>query len=633
MKTFTPKNSYLRVATATPAVRIADTNFNYRHIKRLYLQAVAQHVSLVAFPELCITGYSLGDTVRQNALLAEASLTLVKLAKLTTGNETAMVVGLPYRHNGRLYNVVALVADGNVCGMVTKTNLPNYAEFYEQRWYQPYSGSTSTIVNSKAVPFGQNLLFTVDGISVGIEICEDVWVPNQPSRELTNAGALIIINPSASPELVGKAAYRRELIRMTSAVERCAYIYAGADWTESTTDIVMGGHALITENGSILAERQPFTAGRQLMIADIDIDHLSHDRIQDTTRSNLSEMVQIETGIIRTQTDLQRRVPKSYFLPEYESAAQRSERLASIITIQAHGLARRLIATQSQKIVLGLSGGLDSTLALLVAYESSRILKKPAWDFIHAITMPSLASSHKTQSNAVTLAKTLGVHSATIPISNLTLAQLKALQHEGEQDITYENVQARTRTMLLFNYANQHGGLVLGTGDLSELALGWCTFGGDHLSNYNVNGSIPKTLVRDLVQYCADLSEFRASKSVLEAIIATPISPELTTTKKGELSQTTESLIGPYELHDFFLYHVLRYGDAPAKILFLANKAFTGQYSETVIGSWLALFYERFARSQFKRSTLPDGPKIGSVSLSPRGDWRMPSDMSDALWK
>jgi NAD+ synthase (glutamine-hydrolysing) len=629
---FTPANSYLRVATATPEVSIGNVRTNVATITALYMQACTQNSSLVVFPELCLTGYSLGDTVRQQTLLASARAGLLELAKTTTGTNTAMIVGLPFSHNGRLYNAAAMLAGGKVRGIATKTNLPNYSEFYEQRWYQSFAGTTTTEFAGAVIPFGQGLLFTIGGIEVGIEICEDIWVADQPSRKLSAAGALLIVNPSASPELVGKSGYRAELVRMTSAAQRVAYIYSGADWTESTTDIVMGGHALIAENGSTLAERVPFTQEARLLIADVDIDHIRHDRLQDSTKGEEASATVIDCKIKREQTDCLRRTQKSYFLPESESAEQRTARLERIFAIQAHGLARRLLATKSSHIVLGLSGGLDSTLALLVAARAADILQKKPYDFIHALTMPGPASSNRTQNNAVKLAKQLGVRSKTIGITDIANVERQALEHNGEQDITYENIQARARTTLLFNYANKVGGIVLGTGDLSELALGWCTFNGDHMSHYNVNASVPKTLIRDIVSYAANLPVNSAAKAVLNDIVATPISPELTTTTKKGISQQTESLVGPYILHDFFVFHVLRYGDNPAKIAYLANRAFAGVYTQAEVEKWLTVFYERFANNQFKRSVMPDGPKVGSVSLSPRGDWRMPSDMQSALW-
>lgn len=629
---FEPATSYLRVATATPKVAIGNVRTNVREISNLYAHASARSASLVVFPELCLTGYSLGDTVRQQTLLASARAGLLQLAKITAGTQTAMVVGLPFEHNERLYNCAALLAGGKVRGLITKTNLPNYGEFYEQRWYQSFNGTTVTQLEHTEVPFGQGLLFTVGGVNVGIEICEDIWVADQPSRKLSAAGALIIANPSASPELVGKSGYRAELVRMTSAAQRIAYVYSGADWTESTTDIVMGGHALIAENGSMLAERAPFTQDARLLVADVDIDHIRHDRLQDTTKAEEATATVIDCEVKRTQTDCLRRIQKSYFLPENESNEQRSTRLERIFAIQAHGLARRLLATKSSHIVLGLSGGLDSTLALLVATRAADILQKDPHDFIHALTMPGPASSDRTQSNAIKLAEQLGVTSKTIAISDIASTERHALEHSGQQDITYENIQARARTTLLFNYANKVGGIVLGTGDLSELALGWCTFNGDHMSHYNVNASVPKTLIRDIVGYAAQLPANKAAKTVLDDIIATPISPELTTTTQTGISQQTESLVGPYVLHDFFVYHVLRYGDSPAKIAHLATRAFADEFSKSEITKWLTVFYERFANNQFKRSVMPDGPKVGSVSLSPRGDWRMPSDMQSALW-
>ncbi len=631
-RTYDPTKSYLRVATATPEVAIGDSTANEQAIIALFSEAVKKHVSLVTFPELCITGYSLGDTVRQTALLDSALNSLTRLAEITKNISTAMVVGLPMTHNDRLYNVAALLADGQVKGFVTKSNLPNYGEFYEQRWYQSFTGTSTHDFMGLTVPFGQNLLFKVANSLIGIEICEDMWVADQPSRKLALAGAIVIVNPSASPELVGKSNYRTELVKMTSAQQRTAYVYSGADWTESTTDIVMSGHALIAENGSLVAERAPFTKNSRLLIADIDTNHLAHDRMQDTTATKTTEITKVDTLVARTQTDCLRTAPKSYFLPNAENETARTARLERIFDIQAHGLARRIKAAKSQHIVLGLSGGLDSTLALLVACRAAQVLNITNKDFVQALTMPGPASSNRTQNNATQLAGALGVTSRTIPITDIANTERQALQHQGEQDITYENVQARARTSLLFNYANKVGGIVLGTGDLSELVLGWCTFNGDHMSHYNVNASVPKTLIRDVVRYAAGLPENIKAKNLLQDILDTPISPELTTAGKGGISQQTESLVGPYELNDFFLWHVLRYGDEPAKISYIATETFADTYTKSEIDGWLAKFYERFARNQFKRSVMPDGPKVGSVSVSPRGDWRMPSDMSSALW-
>lgn len=633
MKHFAPNNSFLRVATATPIVHIGDVYKNYQQINSLYDQAVKKHVGLLVFPELSLTGYSLGDVVRQRQLLDKALDSLTMLATSTKNKTTAMIVGLPYEHKNKLYNCAALLASGEIKGIVTKTNLPNYCEFYEQRWYQSFHGADTTTINNHTIPFGQGLLFDIDSVLVGVEICEDMWVQYQPSRSLTAAGALVIANPSASPEIVGKANYRKDLVRITSATERCTYIYAGADWTESTTDIVMGGHSIICENGSVLAERRPFAKDDRLMACDIDIDHLRHDRLQDTTvLPNSQEPIIIQTGIKRLQKDIIRTYPKSYFLPEKESDEQKATRLSSIFDIQAHGLARRILASHSKHIVLGLSGGLDSTLALLVSLRTCEILDKQPHEYIHAITMPGPASSSRTQTNSLVLAKATGVFSKTITINNLVDGQLAALKHDQAQDVTYENIQARTRTNILFNYANAINGLVLGTGDLSELALGWCTFGGDHLSSYNVNASIPKTLVKELVSFVATIPEFAKAQTVLKSILDTPISPELTAQKKDIISQTTEEIIGPYQLHDFFLYHVLRFGDSPQKIRNIAYTVFHDNYDASTIDKYLKLFYKRFTANQFKRSVMPDGPKVGSVAVSPRGDWRMPSDMSDELW-
>ena len=631
---YIPTTAYIRVATACPVVSVADVTSNVREIMQIYDAAVAARVALVVFPELAITGYSLGDLVQHDALLQPATHALMQLAQRTTAT-TAMVVGLPLCVGNGLYNCAAILADGRICGIVPKQFLPSYGEFYEKRWYQTWHQANTTVTFGDAlVPFGTQLLFRIAGVLVGIEICEDLWVNQSPSRMLVDQGALIIANPSASPELVAKASYRRNLVSMQSATLVCGYVYAGCDWTESSMDVVMSGHQLICSNGRIQAERAPFARDQRLTISDIDIEHLQFDRRRDSNRAN-----HIGYSVVATTETTPRSTPQPVvnaypFLPSDEDTAARAARLHHILAIQAHGLAQRMRATRAPYVHLGLSGGLDSTLAFLVACQAATVLGCNPADVLRTYTMPAAASSDRTQGNAVTLATLHGIPNQVISIGDLVVGQLHALGHDGtSQDITYENVQARLRTSILFNKANQLGGFVLGTGDLSEIALGWCTFNGDHMSHYHVNAGVPKTLVRYLVQQVAHTQFNPDVTAVLVDILDTPVSPELTTTQAGEVSQKTEDIIGPYELHDFFLYHLVRWGDRPAKIALLAQQAFGDAYPPAVIAKWLTIFIKRFAGSQFKRSVMPDGPKVGSVALSPRGDWRMPSDLLNAaVW-
>ncbi|NBU63881.1 MAG: NAD(+) synthase [Chloroflexia bacterium] len=631
---YQPTTAYLRVATACPIVHVADVASNCHEIMQLYDVAVVAGVALVVFPELAITGYSLGDLVQHDALLTHAMHGLVRLAQHTTAH-TAMIVGLPLTVGNALYNCAAILADGHICGIVPKQFLPNYGEFYEKRWYQPWHHANTTVqIGDDSVPFGTQLLFRVAETLVGIEICEDLWVNQSPSRMLVDHGAMIIANPSASPELVAKASYRRNLVSMQSATLVCGYVYAGCDWTESSMDVVMSGHQLICSNGRIQAERLPFARDQRLTISDIDSEHLQFDRRRDSNRANHIGYSVVATTVTAPNFTPQPVVNAYPFLPSDEDPTARAARLQHILAIQAHGLAQRMRATRAPYLHLGLSGGLDSTLAFLVACQAATILGRAPADVLRTYTMPAAASSDRTQSNAVTLASLYGIPNQVIAIGDLVVGQLHALGHDGiSQDITYENVQARLRTSILFNKANQLGGFVLGTGDLSEIALGWCTFNGDHMSHYHVNAGVPKTLVRHLVQQVADTQPNPDVTAVLVDILATPVSPELTTTSVGEVSQKTEDIIGPYELHDFFLYHLVRWGDRPAKIALLAQQAFGDAYTSAVIDKWLTIFIKRFAGSQFKRSVMPDGPKVGSVALSPRGDWRMPSDLLNAaVW-
>ncbi|HSX16896.1 MAG TPA: NAD(+) synthase [Patescibacteria group bacterium] len=627
---FNLTQSFFRVAAACPQVAVGDVQANVRRITQLYQTAANQQVGLVIFPELSVTGYTLGDLVQQRLLLDTAKQSLASLAGLTKITQTAMVIGLPFVVNNALYDCAALLARGRIQGIVPKRNLPNYKEFYDKRWFQTWDQQNIVVnVGGQQVSFGTDLLFSIGQVKVGIEICEDLWVAQAPSEHLAAAGAIIIANPSASPEQVTKSNYRRQLVTMQSGRLVSAYVYAGCDASESTTDVVMSGHQIIAENGQVLAERQPLAAGQELTVADVDIDHIMNDRLKDTNFSNSCKMPVIDCGGSPEPRSTVRNFAVAPFVPSGPDAADNLQR---VLDIQAQGLATRLANTHIGTVVLGLSGGLDSTLALLAAVHAAARLGTTPGDLIQTITMPGEASTKRTQSNATRLATALGIPNQVIPITKLAQEQLAALGHDGNiQDVTYENVQARVRTSILFNRANQVNGLVLGTGDLSEIALGWCTYNGDHMSHYNVNASIPKTLVRHLVAYAAK-TQSPAARQLLTAILNTPISPELTRKRSGAMSQKTEDIIGPYALHDFFLYHFIRWNDTPDKIEFMAGRAFAGEYQPAEIRRWLAVFMARFMQNQWKRSVAADGPKVGSVSLSPRGDWRMPSDMSATLW-
>lgn len=630
LQEYQPSRDHIRVATATPEVYVAQVSRNVEEIVGLYREAAEQDVSLVTFPELSVTGYSVGDLVQQSTLLDQARAGLLELAESTRGINAAMVVGLPFAVGNAIYNTAALLADGQIKGIVPKQNLPTYKEFYEKRWYQSWDTrpNITLTIGDQQTTFGTNQLFEVAGTTVGIEVCEDLWVPDSPHVKLVREGADIIVNPSASPEIASKSAYRRNLVGMTAAKQVAGYIYAGADHSESTMDIVMSGHALINEGGRLLAERKPFALDApRLTVADIDYAHLRFDRRQTTNFPNDFSIEPTPTNVTATQHDLLQSIDPYPFIPK-GSPEQIAERLDEILTVQTVGLYERLRSVgDGTRMVIGLSGGLDSTLAFLVAVRVAKMLGKEPKDVIDTLTMPANASSKRTQSNALKLATTFGIEGLEIPIADIAKTQLDALRHGGDEDVTFENTHARIRTALLFNHANAHRGIVVGTGDLSEIALGWSTFNGDHMSHYNPNASIPKTLIRSLVKHAATLLGEDA-QVIIADIVDTPVSPELT--GNGTLSQETESIIGPYDLHDFFEYHFVRWMEPADKIEYLARKAHAGQFTDEEIEKWLGVYMKRFFTNQWKRSVMPDGPKVGTVSHSPRGDWRMPSDLRGA---
>ena len=623
--------NWRRAAVLTPLMSVGNTNRNVKNISELYKQAALSDALIAVTPELALTSYSLADAFGFAHIWNDVQTGLATLAESTKKHNTVLVVGTPIEHRDNLYNCAVVISKGEIRGVVPKQHLANYSEFYEKRWFNSGAGITDSAIsiNDETVPFGVDLLFSAGDVVFGAEICEDLWVADPPSRKLTQAGAHIVVNLSSSTEIVGKSAVRRALVSQTADRLMCGYVYASSDASESTADVIMSGHALISEFDWILAERKPLSLDERVLIADFDIAHIKQERRKNQSwqSDNTSTYRIIDTATQQVQPAIPiRTVDPHPFTPSDEN--ERQEVANHILNLQAHGLKKRLSHIGSSgkypKIVLGLSGGLDSTLALLAAARACDLLRIPRTT-IHTITMPATASSARTQDNATLLAKAIGTTHEVIAIQKLVDDQLDALGHNRKtQDITYENTQARTRTELLFNRANQVGGIVLGTGDLSELALGWCTYNGDHMSNYAVNAGVPKTLVRYIVKAASLNEEFVSAKEVLYDILETPVSPELT--GNGVLSQETESLIGPYELHDFFIYHLLRWGAGRREILSLAILAFTDIYKPREIDKWLDVFCKRFISQQFKRNCMPDGVKVGRVALSPRGDLRFPSD-------
>lgn len=636
------QDGFLKVMAATPDIRVADCEFNTKNIIGALQEADRAGAKLLVLPELCITGYTCGDLFLQNVLTDAALTGLFRVREATRGKDTVVVFTLPFLKDSKLYNVAAVVQSGRILGLVPKTYLPNYSEFYEARHFVPGTGQIEYLsLFDEKVPFGTKLIFLCENMEkfvFGVEICEDLWVANPPSGALACAGALLIVNPSASDETTGKAAYRRQLVSSQSARTVTAYLYADAGEGESTTDLVFAAHNLIAENGIILAESKRFENGR--ITAEVDLEKLAAERRRMTTyRVNAEGFEKVYfklpslEGEGNKQIFLTRPVDRAPFVPSEENA--RAARCQEIISIQALGLKKRLIHTGMKRAILGISGGLDSTLALLVtcrAFELAGLDKEG----ILSVTMPCFGTTGRTYTNACTLTKELGATLFERNIEKSVTLHLNEIGHSlSVHDVTYENAQARERTQILMDMANQYNALVIGTGDMSELALGWATYNGDHMSMYGVNASVPKTLVRYLVGYFAKEAEEEGKLSlskVLYDILDTPVSPELLPPKDGEIAQRTEDIVGPYELHDFFLYYVMRFGFSPRKIFRLALRAFEGEYDFAVILKWLGVFYRRFFSQQFKRSCLPDGPKVGSVALSPRGDLRMPSDASAALF-
>lgn len=635
------RDGFLRVAAATPQVRVADVEFNREEICRLIEDGRKRNAKIMVFPELSLTAYTCGDLFIQKPLLSAVKRELKKLVEFTEGSDMLVFAGLPWEYNNKLYNVAAVIQNGKLLGLVPKIWIPNYSEFYERRHFNPWeSGVVDVEFDGYQVPLGTKLLFScknVENLVVGAEICEDVWVLNPPSSAHAAAGATVIVNCSASDETTGKADYRRNLISGQSARLLCAYIYANAGEGESTQDLVFGGQNLIAENGTILKESVRFS--NETIYADIDLERLECERRRMTTYQTegredyrfVEFRLAEEKNSDTVYENLDRFVDPSPFVPDNE--AERAKRCEEILMIQAMGLKKRLIHTGCKNAVVGISGGLDSTLALLVTVKAFDMAGIPRSQ-IDSVTMPCFGTTDRTYNNACLLTKKLGASLMEVDIRDAVNTHFRDIGHDpAVHDVTYENSQARERTQVLMDIANQSGGMVIGTGDMSELALGWATYNGDHMSMYGVNASVPKTLVRHLVRYYADTCRDEELSHVLYDVLDTPVSPELLPPEdNGTIAQKTEDLVGPYELHDFFLYYILRYGYHPSKIFRLAVYAFDGVYTKEMILKWLKVFYRRFFNQQFKRSCLPDGPKVGSAAVSPRGDLRMPSDGVSRLW-
>jgi len=632
------RDGFIKAAAGTPNIRVADCEYNAGQIIALMGQAAEQGVKVLALPELCVTGYTCGDLFLQDTLLQGAEDALKRILEETAKLDMVTAVGLPVGYRGKLYNCAAVICKGEILGLVPKTHIPNYGEFYEARWFAPAGalGETDFCIpfagrNTVEISAGQVFRCAeVPELTLGVEICEDLWAVEPPSGRLAAEGATVILNLSASNEVAGKAGYRRALVTGQSGRLVCGYVYADAGEGESTTDLVFAGHNMIAENGALLAETR-FSAG--LTVSEIDVKRLAFERRRMTTFRPLGRDVYPNYFSLQlTETVLTRPIGKNPFVPE--DAGDRRERCEEIFTIAALGLKRRLEHTRASCAVVGLSGGLDSTLALLITARAMDLLGRPRTDIL-ALTMPCFGTTSRTKSNAQTLAERIGAEFRTVDIGEAVKVHFRDIGQSMEDlSVTFENGQARERTQVLMDIANQRGGMVIGTGDLSELALGWATYNGDHMSMYGVNGSIPKTLVRHLTAYAAGQAAQSDPRlaAVLRDILDTPVSPELLPPSQGEITQKTEDLVGPYELHDFFLYYAVRWGFSPRKVFRLALAALGADYDRDTILKWLKNFYRRFFAQQFKRSCLPDGPKVGTLALSPRGDWRMPSDAVSALW-
>ena len=628
------KNGFVKVAAATPDIRVADVEFNTQNIINVMEEAQKNGAKILVFPELCVTGYTCSDLFDHSVLLKASRKALLEIAENTSDKDMLVFVGAPLEVNGKLYNVAAAMNQGEILGFTTKTFLPNYGEFYEMRQFTPGPQTVREITfEGKKIPFGPQILFQAKGMEelvVAAEICEDVWSPIPPSIQAALEGATVIVNCSASDETIGKDTYRRALISGQSARLISGYIYANAGEGESTTDLVFGGHNIIAENGTILKESSRYV--NEIIYSEIDLQRIIGERRKNTTFQPLDEetLVRVPFTIEETKTFLTRTFPKKPFVPSDEQT--RAQRCEEILTIQAMGLKKRLAHTNARTAVVGISGGLDSTLALLVTARAFDMLGRDKKDII-AVTMPCFGTTDRTYQNACEMSKKVGATLIEVPIADAVNVHFRDIGHDPEDhSVTYENCQARERTQVLMDIANKTWGMVIGTGDLSELALGWATYNGDHMSMYGVNASVPKTLVRHLVKYAADDTTDEALKNVLYDVLDTPVSPELLPPKDGDIAQKTEDLVGPYELHDFFLYFMLRFGYEPSKIFRIACMTFDGEYDKETIFKWLETFCRRFFSQQFKRSCLPDGPKVGTVALSPRGDWRMPSDACVAVW-
>ena len=628
------KNGFVKVAAATPDIRVADVEFNTQNIINAMEEAQKNGAKILVFPELCVTGYTCSDLFDHSVLLKASRKALLEIAENTNDKDMLVFVGAPLEVNGKLYNVAAAMNQGEIIGFTTKTFLPNYGEFYEMRQFTPGPQTVREITfEGKKIPFGPQILFQAEGMEelvVAAEICEDVWSPVPPSIQAALEGATVIVNCSASDETIGKDTYRRALISGQSARLISGYIYANAGEGESTTDLVFGGHNIIAENGTVLKESSRYV--NEIIYSEIDLQRITGERRKNTTFQPLDEetLVRVPFTIEETKTFLTRTFPKKPFVPSDEQT--RAQRCEEILTIQAMGLKKRLAHTNARTAVVGISGGLDSTLALLVTARAFDMLGRDKKDII-AVTMPCFGTTDRTYQNACEMSKKVGATLIEVPIADAVNVHFRDIGHDSEDhSVTYENCQARERTQVLMDIANKTWGMVIGTGDLSELALGWATYNGDHMSMYGVNASVPKTLVRHLVKYAADDTKDEALKNVLYDVLDTPVSPELLPPKDGDIAQKTEDLVGPYELHDFFLYFMLRFGYEPSKIFRIACMTFDGEYDKETIFKWLETFCRRFFSQQFKRSCLPDGPKVGTVALSPRGDWRMPSDACVAVW-